>query len=170
MSLLDSILNNPQIISQVAARFGIDPAEATAAIQKIVPALAGGLHAQLSSQGAQADAVKAMVEDGTHQQMVENPSAITEHNADAGHAILSHLLGSHDVKAELAQKVAQETGVNADTLKQMMPTLAAVVMGAASKQLASHGSTESFIGSISHYAGEGTLVGGLLNMIKQKIA
>ena len=51
-----------------------------------------------------------------------------------GNAILGHIFGSKDVSRNVAGAAASQTGINADTLKKMLPMVATVAMGALSKQ------------------------------------
>jgi hypothetical protein len=167
MSLIESLLQNTQMVDQIAGRFGIDPAKANSIMQMVGPSLAGGLHQQLTTDSPSGDAVKAMVADGTHQDLVENPSAIADH--DANPALVQHLLGSDQAEA-LIDKVAASTGVSPDMLRQAMPVMAAVVVGLASKHASAAGGLGNLLTSLGGNTTSGSLVDGLMGMFEKKTA
>jgi len=74
---------------------------------------------------------------GNHSRYVEDPSRLGQADTVTdGNAILSHLLGSKEVSRQVAGHAASNTGIDAGILKQMLPIVATLVMGAMSKQAA----------------------------------
>ena len=51
-----------------------------------------------------------------------------------GNGILGHILGSKDASRNVAAHAAQASGVDASIIKKMLPVVAAMAMGALSKQ------------------------------------
>jgi hypothetical protein len=93
---------------------------------------------------------------GNHQRYVENPSALTDAGTVAdGNAILGHIFGTKDVSRRVAAAAGAQTGLGADVMKQVLPLVATMVMGAMSRQAAANGG--------SALAGAGA--GGLLQML-----
>ena len=77
---------------------------------------------------------------GTHQRYLDDPSTITDAaTVQDGNGILGHILGSKDVSRQVAVQASARTGIGTDVLKKMLPLVAALAMGALSKQTASAG-------------------------------
>jgi hypothetical protein len=137
MNLLESILNsnNGAAVSQLANQFGLNQQQATSAVGSLLPALAGGLQRNISGGGLE-DLLGALNK-GQHQRYLDDPTALKSEAARAdGNGILGHLLGSKDVSRQVAAQAATQTGISESVLKQMLPTVAALAMGALSKQKA----------------------------------
>lgn len=66
---------------------------------------------------------------------------------DEGNKILGHVLGGKEQSREVAAQVAQSTGVQGDVVKQMLPMIATMAMGAMSKQ-STAGSTSGGLGGL----------------------
>lgn len=128
MSLLDSVVQNvgAQALDKIGARFGLSPAVVQQAAQAILPALAGGL-----VHHAQAGALPAPPANGA-------PPGSDEAQAH-GNAVLGTVLGSKDASRSLASQASTQTGINADTLKQLLPQLASVAAKATSHAHANGG-------------------------------
>jgi len=135
MDLLNSILNakGGAAVSQLASQFGLGEDQAASAIQNLVPALAGGLQRNIS-QGGLENLLGALTK-GQHQRYLDDPSTLSsEEVREEGNGILEHILGSKDVSRQVAATASARTGISDSILKQMLPTVAALAMGALSKQ------------------------------------
>jgi hypothetical protein len=138
MNLLDLVLNanSGSTVSQLASQFGLGENQASSAIQSLLPALAGGLQRNIS-QGGLDDLLGALTK-GQHQRYLDDPSTLTSASArDDGNKILGHILGSKDVSRQVAAQAATRTGISESVLKQMLPAVASLAMGALSRQTAS---------------------------------
>ena len=148
-------------VTQVAQRFGLDPNQAQAAISALLPALTGGLQNAASNPSAM-QAIMGALSNGDHQQYADDPSALANQQAtDDGNTILGHLLGSKEASRAAAAQAAQETGLDHGMLKQMLPIVASLAMGALSKHAASSGAAAQ----VQQGGGGGDLmsmIGGLL--------
>lgn len=134
MDLLKLLLDNTQSAEQLGKIAGIDAGKAGGIMEKLLPALTQGLQNNLQQSGG-IDALTNALKSGNHQQYVDNPAALlTESAQSEGNGILGHLLGSKDVSRALASQVGAETGVDAGAIKKMLPMVAAMAMGALSKQ------------------------------------
>ena len=138
MNLMDLILNekNGAAVSQLASQFGLNENQATSAVQNLIPALAGGLQRNISQGGL--DDLLGALSDGQHERYVEDPAALSSASAvEDGNGILGHILGSKDVSRQVAAQAASRTGISESVLKQMLPVVASLAMGALSRQTAS---------------------------------
>lgn len=134
MNLLDSILsaNGGGAVQQLARQFGLSEDQASSAVANLVPALAGGFQKNIS-QGGLDDLLGALTK-GQHERYLEDPSILgREEVRDEGNGILGHIFGSKDVSRQVAARASAQTGIGESILKQMLPAVAALAMGALSK-------------------------------------
>lgn len=141
MNILDIITSaqGGAAVQQLGTQFGLGPQQTQSALASLVPALAAGLHQNASSENGLASLMSALTA-GSHQQYLENPGSLAAATSD-GNGILGHVLGSKDTSRQVAQRAAQQTGIPVDTLKQMLPIVAALTMGGLSAQARGSGAT-----------------------------
>ena len=138
MDLLQSVLNaqNGEAVSALGRNFGLNEDQTVAAVQQLVPALAAGL-SRNSAQPAGLDGLMAALAGGSHERYIDDPSTLSEAaSVRDGNGILGHILGSKEVSREVAARASERTGIGSDVLKQMLPLVATLAMGALSKQTA----------------------------------
>jgi hypothetical protein len=117
--------------------FGLDENRTMSAVSNLLPALGRGLARNASMQGGLESLLGALT-GGNHQRYLEDPSILSrQETIDDGNGILGHILGSKDVSRQVAQQTSERTGIGADVLKKMLPMVAALAMGALSRQNAS---------------------------------
>lgn len=136
MNILDTIAGSRDnaAVHQLAAQFGLKPEQAASAVGALAPALAAGLQRNLSDADGGKGLLAALA-GGRHQAYVEDPVTLADPATTAdGNAILGHVLGSKDVSRQVAAQASQQTGIDPAVLKKMLPLVAALVMGALSKQ------------------------------------
>ena len=136
MGLLDSILEagNGAVVGQIAGKLGIPESVARQAAGALTPALSRGLERNAQKPGG-LESLLGALSSGSHQKYIEQPDAIGDDaGIEDGNKILGHILGSKDVSRNVAGAAAAKTGVDAGTLKKMLPMLATAAMGALSKQ------------------------------------
>lgn len=134
MNILDSIVGarDGAAVQQLAAQFGLKPEQANAAIGALMPALAAGLRRNMSTNEAGLDSALA---GGHHETYIDQPDVLGAPATTAdGNAILGHIFGSKDVSRKVAAGAAEKTGIDTGVLKQMLPLLATLAMGAMAKQ------------------------------------
>lgn len=143
-------------VRQLADNFGLDENQTVSAISSLLPALGQGL-ARNASTPAGLEGLLGALASGGHGRYLEDPSTLgQEETVRDGNGILGHILGSKDVSRQVARQAADRTGVGADVLKKMLPVVAAMAMGALSRQTA---------GTQSAAAGQGA--GGLMGILGQ---
>jgi hypothetical protein len=159
MGLADLLLNahGGNATTLLAQRFGISPDQAASAVTALAPALATGLQQNATNEGGLGSLLGALL-GGGHQQYVDNAETLDRPDTIAdGNAILGHVLGSKDVSRQVASQASAQTGLGADLLKQMLPVVAAMTMGALSKQTAG---TQADAGGGGMLGTLGSLLGG----------
>ena len=147
MGILETILNsgNGALVGQVANSLNLDKGKAGGAIAELLPALKQGIRNNVGQQGG-VDSLLNALKKGNHAEYVERPETLTRESTIAdGNAILGHLLGSKEASRKVAAEAAAKTGIDASTLKKMLPMVAAMAMGSLSKESKS-GSLSSLLG------------------------
>ena len=118
----------------LAKQFGLGTDQTKSALQHLIPALSGGMKRNIQSQDG-LQGLLAALKSGKHEQYLDNPEQLSETaTRDDGNAILGHLFGSKDVSRQVASRTSEKTGLDTGMLKKMLPLVATMVMGAASKQ------------------------------------
>jgi hypothetical protein len=112
-------------------QFGLDDAQSKAAIEQLAPVVMAGLRRNSQSAVGVSGLLKA-VASGNHARYLDGDD---EHITDDGNAILGHVFGSKDVSRSVAQKASSATGIDSSVLKQVLPVVAAMVMGALAKNM-----------------------------------
>lgn len=121
-------------VQQLGRQFGLSESQTGSALSQLVPALMAGLQHNTSQEGGMG-ALLGALGGGNHGQYLDNPGLLGEESTrQDGNSILGHIFGSKDVSRAVAGNAAQQTGISADILKQMLPLVATMVMGGLSKQ------------------------------------
>jgi hypothetical protein len=155
MNILDSIINagNGAAVRQIGSQLGLNDAQTAAALSALVPAVSAGLRQNAQTPDGLSGLIGAL-SGGAHQRYVENPAVLADADTVAdGNGILGHIFGSKDVSRQVAAQAGAQAGIGADVMKRMLPLVAALVMGAMSRQ-ASTGASSPAAGG-----------GGLLEML-----
>ena len=173
MNLLESVLNanGGAAVSQLAGQFGLQQDQAASAIGSLLPALAGGVQRNIS-QGGLGGLLGALM-NGGHQRYLEDPSTLSSPEArDDGNGILGHILGSKDVSRQVAAQASQRTGISESILKQMLPAVASLAMGALSRGTTSSSPSAAGIDNMASAAlsGRGNDILGLLTPLLDRNA
>ena len=161
MNILEAMLaaHGGSTTRQLGQQFGLDEDQVSSALSALVPALAAGVQRNMSSpQGL--DGLLSALAGGQHQSYVDDVNTLG--HADTitdGNGILGHILGSKDVSRQVASHAASQTGIGEGVLKQMLPVVAAMMMGTMSKQAANTGGAQASLSS------GGSLLGMLAPML-----
>jgi hypothetical protein len=143
MNILDSILgaNDGHAVGALAQQFGLSNDQTSSALAALLPALAGGLQKNVSQQGG-LDSLVGALTGGDYGRYLDNPALLGQADSlTEGNGILGQILGSKDVSRAVASNAAASTGISADILKQMLPVVATLAMGALARQTAQAGGT-----------------------------
>jgi len=181
MGMLETILSagGGDSVRQIARNFGISEGDATRAIGQLAPSISKGLQNNMSSSDGLGALIGALGT-GQHQRYVDNPEELTKSETiSEGNSILGHIFGSKDVSRNVAQSAAENTGLDSNMLKKMLPMVAAMAMGSLSKNTASSGqanllsgdaSSSGLSGMLSQFLdadNDGSVADDLMNMAKK---
>ena len=138
MNIMNAILGaqDGQAVGTLSQQFGLSQDQTVSALGALLPALAGGLQRNVSSQGGVEQLMSALTS-GQHGRYLDEAGMLGSPNTvNDGNAILGHILGSRDVSRAVATNAASATGIGPDVLKKMLPVVATLAMGALAKQAA----------------------------------
>jgi hypothetical protein len=120
-------------IGTVATAFGIDPALAGKAVGAVLPELAGRIERNTLSRGGIADLLERLGDPG-YAEALDDPSRLaTPEGRALGIEALDEILWSKDRSRAVAARAARETGLSETEIKELLPAIAAMAMGALSK-------------------------------------
>ncbi|MBL8144111.1 MAG: DUF937 domain-containing protein [Acidobacteria bacterium] len=156
MNILETILNaqGGGAVKQMGQQLGLGDDQAASVLSALVPALASGVQRNAQAEGG-LEALLGALTRGSHAQYLDQPASLGS-ALDDGNGILGHIFGSKEVSRQVAARAASQTGLEASILKQALPMVAAMMMGAMAKQ----GSGGPLASSAGSQAG-----GGLLSML-----
>ncbi|MDA0207637.1 MAG: DUF937 domain-containing protein [Acidobacteria bacterium] len=136
MNLLESIASSPGALSQLGQSVGLSEGQTQSALKALLPALSSGLKKN-TAQPSGLEGLLSALNQGGHAKYLEKPEQLSAAGAIAeDNGILGHLLGNKETSRRVAQRASQQTGISDGVLKQMLPLVATMVMGALSKQSA----------------------------------
>ncbi|MCO5063340.1 MAG: DUF937 domain-containing protein [Rhizobiaceae bacterium] len=149
MNLFDILASsqNGNGIEALARQFNLSPQQTQDAVEALLPAFSQGLKQNAADPYGFGTFLSALAT-GQHAQYVEDGSAaFTPQGMAEGNGILGHLFGSKDVSRAVAEQASQATGIGQQVIKQMLPALAAMLMGGLAQQTNSRMAAGGFGGS-----------------------
>jgi hypothetical protein len=152
-----------QAIDNIAAKFGLSPEQAQAAVQALIPALSAGLQHASQNPGALGQ-ILGHLGDGPHQASYQDGGAAESSEAQAaGEDAVGTILGGDHKTDQIAQHAAAQSGLSPDLLKSMLPQITSVVLGGVAASMHENG-LGGVLGQLAQAAqggGLGGLLGGL---------
>ncbi len=136
MDLLSMVLNaaGGGAVQKLSQNFGLNADQTSSAISNLLPALGQGLARNASKPGG-LESLLGALSSGRHERYIDNVEELASQDTVLdGNGILGHILGSKDVSRRVAGRAASNTGIGESVLKKMLPVVAAMAMGALSKQ------------------------------------
>ncbi|MCZ8041458.1 MAG: DUF937 domain-containing protein [Beijerinckiaceae bacterium] len=130
---------NGQAMQNIARQYGLSPQQTQAAIDALLPAFSMGLQRQTQDPYAFGSLAQMMTASPFGHIFDANGDGIPDNARSAGTDVLSQLFGSKEVSNAVAAQAAATSGVGQAVLKQMLPVIAAMVMGGLTKSMQSNG-------------------------------
>lgn len=148
-------------LEAVSKQLGVSPAVAAAGAEALLPAILGGFRKQADSAGGGEAGLGSLIGmlgtlgGGTLASNVLGPEPT---DTAKGNDVLGQIFGSKDVSRSVAGDAAARSGIDAETLKRMLPILAMLVGGYLSARAGGSGGESSGggLGSL------GSILGGIL--------
>ncbi len=129
---------NQSNIGDIMEKFGLDEDQARKAIGSLLPGVTQGIQKQAQSQN---DDVLNQLANAQQQRYLDddNTHLYDDHAIEEGNSILGQVFGSKDVSRQIAGQAAEQTGLNTDIMKKLLPMVASMAMGAIGKQASTQG-------------------------------
>lgn len=137
MTTLFDMMNNAQngrAMELLARQFNLSQQQAALAVEALLPAFSEGLKRNASDPYGLGNFLSALAT-GQHAKYFDDASnAFSPAGLQDGNGILGHLFGSKELSRAVAAQAAQATGIGQQVLQQMLPAIAAMIMGGLFKQ------------------------------------
>lgn len=130
---------NGQAMQNLARQYGLSQQQTQAAIEALLPAFSMGLQRQTQDPYAFGSLAQMMTASPFGRIFDANGDGIPDNARSAGTDVLSQIFGSKEVSNAVAAQAAATSGVGQAVLKQMLPVIAAMVMGGLTKSMQSNG-------------------------------
>jgi len=150
MNLTD-ILSQAGGIESMAKDLGIPPAMAKQGAEALLPAILGGFKKQ--AQGGGIEGLGGLLGQLGGGGLLDAVLGSQPTPVDKGNDVLGQIFGTKDVSRSVAGDAAAKTGIDAGTLKQMLPILAMLVAGYMAKQGGGEGGTGGLGGMLGNVLG-----------------
>lgn len=125
---------NGNAVEQMARQFGLSQQQVEDALAALTPAFSQGLRRNAANPYDLGSFLTALAS-GQHARYFEDAAAaLSPQGMQEGNGILGHLFGSRELSRAVAAHAAQATGIAQQTLQQMLPVLASMIMGGLFKQ------------------------------------
>jgi hypothetical protein len=128
-----------QAMQNLARQYGLSQQQTQAAIEALLPAFSLGLQRQTQDPYAFGSLARMMTASPFGRIFEAGGSTIPPAASTAGTDVLSQLFGSKEVSQAIAAQAAATSGVSQAILKQMLPIIAAMVMGGLAKSASNEG-------------------------------
>lgn len=168
MKQILDLIDNAGGIGSLAKKFGLSDDVVMSAAKSVLPKLGGKLLSNIASADGLSSLVGALT-GGDHKKYVEQPDAATSDDAVAdGNRILGHVLGSKDESRRVAAEASDESGVEYEVLKAMLPSFAGMYMGSLRKNADAAAPEDKGLADIADTGANSNVdVGGLLSSLIQ---
>ena len=133
MNLFDTMrqAGGGEVFKTYASLYGLTEEQARKAVEAFMPAFSLGLKQNAADPLGLAEMMRRFAA-GDYRSFFHDP----EKAPDAGSDLLAFMLGSQDIVRKVAEQASLATGIAAETLKTMMPAVAATMMGGIQKMAA----------------------------------
>jgi len=122
-------------LQQMARELGVNEQQVKSGAAALLPAITGGFKKQAQSGGL--DGLTGMLGKLGGGGLLDSVLGSAPTDVNRGNDVLGQIFGSKDVSRTVAANAATTSGLDAATLKKMLPMLAMAVGGLMSKQAAS---------------------------------
>ena len=141
MNLFDIMQSaqNGQAMQNLARQYGLSQQQTQAALDALLPAFSMGLQRQTQDPYAFGSLAQMMTASPYARFFEAAGSGIPSGAQTAGNDVLGQLFGSREVSQAIAAQAAATSGVSQAILKQMLPVIAAMLMGGLTKSSSNEG-------------------------------
>lgn len=128
MDIQSAILNSGGI-DAIAGQLGISPDQARSGAGALLPAILGGFKQNAQGQAGGLEGLVGMLGGLGGGGLFDNVVSSEPTDVNRGNDILGQIFGSKDVSRAVASDASAQSGLDASTLRRMLPLLAMIVGG-----------------------------------------
>lgn len=155
---LSSILKQSGAIGAVAQQLGVNEQVAQIGAEALLPAILGGFKKTAQAQPSGLDGLGGLLGQLGGGGLFDSVVAPEPTPVEQGNDVLGQIFGSKDVSRTVAGHASEQTGLDPELLKKMLPILAMLVAGYMAKQNGGEGG--GLGGLIGSVLGGGQSAGG----------
>ncbi|MGU3499762.1 DUF937 domain-containing protein [Mycobacterium sp. C31M] len=144
-------------VSDIAAKLGADEGEVDKQIRALVPALVGGVQANVQADDIDSTDLEAAVGSQAASGLLDGGVKVDDVDAAAGDKIVANIFGGNDSN-QVASALAGGGAGNSDLIKKLLPILAPIVLAYIGKQFGGGAAQPQASGG----GGLGDVLGGIL--------
>lgn len=144
-------------VRDIAARLGVDEGEVDNAVRTLVPALVGGVQANVQADDIDSSDLEAAVGSQAASGLLDGGVTVDDVDAGEGDRIVSNIFGGNN-SDNVASALAGGGAGNGDLIKKLLPILAPIVLAYIGKQFGGGAATPQGSGG----GGLGDVLGGML--------
>lgn len=136
-----------EALANMSRHFGLGPADTQRALEALLPAFSLAFQRNVHDPNAFARFLE-LLGSGRYASFydaspAQDPAAASA-NWASGAEVLNRIMGSKDVSRKVAEQAALSTGIGVDILQQMLPLIAATIMGGAFRFMSLQGMGDLF--------------------------
>lgn len=146
-------------VQDIAAKLGADPGEVNNAVRTLVPALVGGLQANVAADDIDSTELEAAVGAQAASGLLDDGVKVDDVDAGAGDKIVADIFGGNDSNS-VASALAGTGAGSGDLIKKLLPILAPIVLAYIGRQFSGNSAPAQ-----SQSAGSGGGLGDVLGSI-----
>ncbi|MEX7472804.1 DUF937 domain-containing protein [Mycobacterium adipatum] len=146
-------------VQDIAAKLGADPGEVNNAIQTLVPALVGGLQANVAADDIDSTDLEAAVGSQAASGLLDGGVKVDDVDPGEGDKIVANIFGGNDSNS-VASALAGTGAGSGDLIKKLLPILAPIVLAYIGRQFSGSSAPAQ-----SQSAGSGGGLGDVLGSI-----
>ncbi|WP_181705972.1 DUF937 domain-containing protein [Chthonobacter rhizosphaerae] len=124
-----------QAIDNIAAAYGLKRTDVEKLMMTLLPLYSLGLKKSLTEMTSPATVSDLLDPDKFRAAFEDARAAVSPAATEAGRIALERMFGSGEAASVIAEQAAAATGVGADVVSKVMPTMAATVFGGVVKQI-----------------------------------
>jgi hypothetical protein len=128
MDIQSAILNGGGI-DAIAGQLGISPEQARSGAGALLPAILGGFKQNAQGQAGGLEGLVGMLGGLGGGGLFDNVVSSEPTDVNRGNDVLGQIFGSKDVSRAVASDASAQSGIDASTLRRMLPLLAMIVGG-----------------------------------------
>jgi hypothetical protein len=148
-------------VQEIATKLGADQGEVNNAIRTLVPALVGGLQANVQADDIDSTDLEAAVGSHASSGLLDGGVKVDDVDAGEGDKIVANIFGGNDSNS-VASALAGTGAGSGDLIKKLLPILAPIVLAYIGKQFAGNNSAPAQTQSAPSGGGLGDVLGSIL--------